>query len=37
MAQQPIIYDYKTIMSNYFSVQSTETTFVGQPNLQLTD
>ena len=31
--QQPIIYDYKTIMNNYLLVQLTKMTFGGQPNL----
>ena len=31
--QLPIIYDYKTIMNKYLSVQSTNMNFGGQPNL----
>ena len=33
LAQQPIIYGYKTVINNYLSVQSTDTTYGGQPNL----
>ena len=33
LAQKPIIYDYKIVMNNYLSVQSTDTTFGGRPNL----
>ena len=35
VAQQPIIYDYKIVMNNYLSLQSTDTTFGGRPNLRL--
>ena len=29
LAQKPVIYDYKIVMSNYLSVRSTDMTFGG--------